>query len=252
MNDPIRVFSMVSCPFAQRTRIVLRAKGVPYELTEIDLTKPRTPEFLALNPSGKVPVILHGARALHESSIINEYLEEVLPEPRLFPAGPHQRAQARVLVDYCNTTFAPLMYRVLMEQEAQQRAKVVRRADDSWRWLDARLREVDPQGPHAFGAFGIVEATYAPFLQRYVLNDYYWGYTVPPGLDRLQAWRTAVLANAHAAATAMDDQDCIKMYADYSRGYGIGKIPPGQESSALDLSVPLAQRPMPARRAAAA
>ena len=46
----IEIYSIAVCPFAQRSRMVLALKGVPFELTENDITKPRPDGFLALNP----------------------------------------------------------------------------------------------------------------------------------------------------------------------------------------------------------
>jgi glutathione S-transferase len=45
----------------------------------------------------------------------------------------------------------------------------------------------------------------------------------------------------------MSDEDFIKLYEDYSLGYGNGAAPAGRARSSLDLSMPLAERPMPVR-----
>jgi len=52
----------------------------------------RTPEYLALNPMGKVPSLVDGATRLWESNAINWYLAEQFPESRLLPATPAARA----------------------------------------------------------------------------------------------------------------------------------------------------------------
>jgi glutathione S-transferase len=46
--ESINLYSIAVCPFAQRTRILLTLKGVPFELTEIDITRPRPQKFDAL------------------------------------------------------------------------------------------------------------------------------------------------------------------------------------------------------------
>lgn len=247
-SQTIRIYSMASCPYAQRTRILLRMKQVPHDIFEIDLTRPRTPEFLALNPSGKVPVIIHDGRSLFESSIINEYLEDVFPQPPVFPKDPYQRALARIYVNYCNVAFSPNMYRLLMEQDPHKRLKAEQNAVRDWRWLEEQLKRTTTSGHYALDRFGIVEATYAPFLQRYLLNEYFWNFVIPKELDRVRSWRDAVLQDGHVVATSLTGEDYIKLYADYSLGYGVGKIPPGRARSALDLDVPLADRPLPPRR----
>jgi glutathione S-transferase len=116
----LTIYSMVVCPYAQRTRMLLEAKDIPYKVTELDISKPRPEWFLKINPSGQVPVIEHGQRILNESSIINEYIEEVFPDPPAMPQDPYRRGLARVLIEYGNKTFIPLSYRVLMNQDPRK------------------------------------------------------------------------------------------------------------------------------------
>ena len=54
-----------------------------------------TPNYLALNPNAVVPTLVHRGRAVIESNIILEYLEDAFPTPPLRPADPHSRAGAR-------------------------------------------------------------------------------------------------------------------------------------------------------------
>jgi glutathione S-transferase len=54
------------------------------------------PEYLKLNPKGYVPTLIHDGRAIRESSLICEYLDEVFPEPPLAPADPAARAEMRL------------------------------------------------------------------------------------------------------------------------------------------------------------
>ncbi|HEY9905093.1 MAG TPA: glutathione S-transferase family protein, partial [Candidatus Sericytochromatia bacterium] len=80
----IEIYSATVCPFAHRSRLVLLEKEIDFELIEIDLqNKPEG--FTEISPYGKVPVIKHGDERVWESAIINEYLDEVFPEPPLMP-----------------------------------------------------------------------------------------------------------------------------------------------------------------------
>lgn len=80
------LYSMAVCPYAQRTEILLRVKNIPYDAIQIEISQPRPAALLAVNPLGKVPVLVHHGKALNESSIINEYLDEIYPETPLLPA----------------------------------------------------------------------------------------------------------------------------------------------------------------------
>jgi len=87
---------------SDRVKIVLHEKGLAYQRVTLDLAKKeqKQPEFLKLNPYGKVPVINDNGKVLFESCIINEYLDEQYPNPPLMPKDPYLRARGRVLVDY--------------------------------------------------------------------------------------------------------------------------------------------------------
>lgn len=247
---PIKIYSMAVCPFAQRTRMLLLLKQIPFDVVEIDISKPRPDWFLAINPKGQVPVIEHEGRVLNESSIINEYLEEVFPEPALMPRDPWRRALTRIAIDYCNQTFVPALYRLLMNQNPAKEGELTEKALASWRWLDEFLMKHNPDGTFLWESFGMADLSFAPFFQRYVLNDWYRGFAVPETTEyaRVRRWRDALLAHPAAVETSLPEADYIKLYEDYALGVGNGGVPPGRTRSSFDLSVPLADRPMPPRR----
>jgi glutathione S-transferase len=72
---------------SQKVRLVLAEKGLAYDSHYIDLQKGEqfAPDYLAKNPAGVVPTLEDGGRVLVESTLINEYLEDAYPEPRLTP-----------------------------------------------------------------------------------------------------------------------------------------------------------------------
>jgi glutathione S-transferase len=77
---------------AARTALALHEVGVPFTAHPLDLRKTRSPEYLALNPVGKVPTLIDGATTLWESNAINWYLAEKYPRAGLLPATPEGRA----------------------------------------------------------------------------------------------------------------------------------------------------------------
>ena len=98
----IQLYFAKASTFSQRTRVVLLEKGIDFTPIEIDLqNKPE--EFLKISRYGKVPAIKHGDAQIYESAIINEYLDEVFPEPPLLPSDPAAKAIARIWIDYANT-----------------------------------------------------------------------------------------------------------------------------------------------------
>ncbi len=79
-------------PFAWRVMLALEIKQIPYASRLIEFSKgqQKTPEFVALNPRGKVPVIKDGDFVLSESLAILAYLDRKAPEPPLFGRTPEE------------------------------------------------------------------------------------------------------------------------------------------------------------------
>ncbi|MED6268175.1 hypothetical protein CHARACLAT_019648 [Characodon lateralis] len=99
-QDRLRLYSMRFCPFAQRTRLVLHAKGIKFETINIHLQK-KPVWYLEKNPEGLVPTIETPAgEVVYESSITCEYLDEVYPEKKLLPATPFGKAKQRMMLDH--------------------------------------------------------------------------------------------------------------------------------------------------------
>ena len=95
----LRLYSMVFCPYAQRPRLVLAAKHIPFETVNINLTN-KPDWYLKLNPSGQVPLLQHDdGRVLNESLIIAEYLDNLYTENRLQPTDPYTNAKHKLLVE---------------------------------------------------------------------------------------------------------------------------------------------------------
>lgn len=82
---------------SQKVRLVLAEKNLDWVDRRLDLSKNEnlTPSYLALNPNGVVPTLVHDGNAIVDSSVICEYLDEVFPQQRLTPEDPVRRAQMR-------------------------------------------------------------------------------------------------------------------------------------------------------------
>ncbi len=83
---------------SQKVRLVLAEKGIDFVSREVDLLNgaQHDPEYLKLNPNHVVPTIVHDGTALIESSLINEYLDEVFPNPPMMPSAPRGRHATRL------------------------------------------------------------------------------------------------------------------------------------------------------------
>lgn len=91
--------------------LCLLEKGLAFENHVLDSRKweHHDPAFRSINPAGIVPVLVHDGRVVRESTVINEYLEDVFPKVTLRPADPWLRAEMRVLTKYVDEYFCPAL-----------------------------------------------------------------------------------------------------------------------------------------------
>jgi glutathione S-transferase len=103
MAPTITLYTAHECPFAHRLQIVLRELGLPFQTYLVDIYSPRTPEYLAINPSGMVPALAYDGRILTESGLISQFLVDAHPSHLLpasgEPAGALQRYKIGYLAD---------------------------------------------------------------------------------------------------------------------------------------------------------
>lgn len=93
----MRLYSYFNSSTSFRVRIALALKRVSYESVPVNLrsNSQQDPEYVQLNPSAGVPVLIDGEFVLTQSLAIAEYLDTRFPDPPLLPEG--ARARARVL-----------------------------------------------------------------------------------------------------------------------------------------------------------
>jgi glutathione S-transferase len=97
---------------SKKVRMCLYEKGVPFESRLLDLQKfeQHKPEYLALNPNGVVPTLVHNDRPIIESTIINEYIDDAFPDPPLKPHDPGARARMRLWTKYSDDVAYKAVY----------------------------------------------------------------------------------------------------------------------------------------------
>ncbi len=87
MTKKMKLYDFPKAPNPRRVKIFAHEKDIELELINCDMGKRehKTPEFLAKNPSGKIPVLeLENGECISESIAICRYLELIKPEPNLF------------------------------------------------------------------------------------------------------------------------------------------------------------------------
>lgn len=177
------VDALYTSPYAMSAFVVLKEKGIDFELVPLDLgaREHQAKDYASLSLTQRVPTLVQGDFALSESSAIIEYLEDAFPEVKVFPQDVKQRARARQIqawlrsdllalrtqrpteVVFCGEIRAPLTADVL---------PAVRKLFDAANTLLADGRE------HLFGQWSIADADLALMLNRLILNND----DVPPAL----------------------------------------------------------------------
>jgi glutathione S-transferase len=198
----IRLYSYDACPFAQRTRMVLAEKSIDFTLEEIDVhNKPEG--WSEISPSGKVPLLRHRDTSIYESSIINQFLDEVFPDPPLMPAEPLERAQARIWMDYCDSGMRPAAAKILWSSTTPEELAEARNGlDEALYFLEREGLEKLGDGPYFFGEqVTLVDFQFLPFFERLEFYEELTGYHWPDDTPGLHRWFSAMCERSSVAPT---------------------------------------------------
>ena len=184
--------SFKTCPWVQRSAIVLREKKIDFEFRHIEPDN-RPDWFLAISPHKKVPVMrIDDKISLFESNAIDEYLDETIA-PRLHPEDPIERAVNRAWTDYV-PTFADVVTATAYADSEAKYNEAAAKIPVPFERLERAL-EKQGAGPFFNGAkYSLVDAAYAPFLQRYFFLDRVKSLGFIEKFPRLKAWGAALLA----------------------------------------------------------
>ena len=185
----IKLYDFPSSPNCQRVKVVLAEKKLPFETVPVDLRKgdQKKPDFLKLNPYGKVPTVIDGATVLYESCIINEYLDEKYPDPALMPKDTAKKANIRILIDYgmshLDSPYQKLRQE-LMKDEKERSQETIDKAKQDLKNLLQRFERAIGDQPYLAGDFSLVDADLIPRFLR--LEGF--GVLPDPSLPRLGAY----------------------------------------------------------------
>ncbi|MBA3929497.1 MAG: glutathione S-transferase [Xanthomonas sp.] len=195
-----------------RPWLLLRQFGVAFDEVRLPLDSPRFAEDVARHsPTGKVPALHDGDVHVWDSLAICEYANERWLDGSGWPADCALRALARAAAAEMHSGFVALRTQLPMNS---------RRTPDAYTWDDAARRDIDRvqalwrqlrtarggQGEFLFGAFGIVDAMYAPVAVRFdgygvAVDDTAHRYMQALfALPAMQEWRAAAAAETESVA----------------------------------------------------
>lgn len=195
MPPSLTLVSHHLCPYVQRAAISLAEKMVPFERVYVDLAdKPAW--FLDLSPLGKTPVLKVDDRAIFESAVILEYLEETRPHP-LHPADPLRRAEHRAWIEFGSAVLNDIAGLYSAKDPTAFATKAEALAAKF-----ARLENHLGEGPWFDGAFSLVDAVFGPVFRYFDVFDRIGALGILAGKPKVAAWRK-VLAGRPSIAQAV-------------------------------------------------
>ena len=169
-----RLISFDMCPFVQRTQVMLREKGVDFDVDYVDLSN-KPDWFLELSPTGKVPTLEVTTDdgetvVLFESLVINEYLEEAAGGRDMYPQDPLHRAHARAWTEF-STALLEDCFALTAAADDDALANALERVRAKLDRLENELGE----GTYFLGDWmSLVDAAFVPALQRLKFTDELW------------------------------------------------------------------------------
>jgi glutathione S-transferase len=158
----VRFYYASGSPYAWRVWLALERKGVPYHLKTLsfDAGDLKTPEFTAINPRRRVPVLVDDDFVLAESAAIVEYIEDRWPNgPALFANEPRKRAIQRRMVREADHYLADIGTR-FATAPSEENAKDLKQELAQW--------EGAATGDYLTGELSAVDLTVYPFMALFV------------------------------------------------------------------------------------
>jgi glutathione S-transferase len=201
----LKLYNYPDCPFCQKVRVVLAEKDLEYEKVLVDLRKQdqKRPEFLQLNPYGKVPVLVDEDTVVYDSTIINEYLDEEYPIPALMPEDSQGRSQVRTLEDYCDNSFIPpttvLLAQALKPDGERDEQRVEQAREELRRCLYFLREKLDGNQYLVGNHFTLADAAFAP--RMIVLGRL--GFEFEPALAPVQQWLDRIRTRPSVASLGL-------------------------------------------------
>ena len=184
-NSRLRLYvdSQFCSPYAMSAFVVLREKGIEFEMIPLDLdaSENQSEGYACLSQTQRVPTLVHGDFALSESSAITEYLEDVFPQAPVYPQDMMQHAKARQVQAWVRSDLLPIRQErsTLVVFYGLKSNPLSPAAESAARKLCSAAQTLLSDSPeYLFGQWSIADVDRALMLNRLIFN----GDSVPPAL----------------------------------------------------------------------
>lgn len=174
---PLRLYvdAQFTSPYAMAVFVVLREKGIEFEVIPVDLdtAENQADAYARLSLTQRVPMLVHDEFALSESSAIIEYLEECFPQPAVYPQGLLQRAKARQVQAWLRSDLQPIRQErsTLVVFQGQKYGALSEAAESAVAKLFSAAQTLLAGNPESlFGQWSIADMELAVMLNRLIFN----------------------------------------------------------------------------------
>ena len=200
MSKP-KLISFKLCPYVQRSVILLKEKGVDYDIEYIDVYDP--PEwFLALSPTGKVPILQVEDTVLFESAVINEYLDEVYA-PALHPVEPIKKAQNRAWMEFTSPMYMDT-FNIMMATDKEASDTAIESLNKNLEGLEKAMVNT----PWFNGdTLSLMDISAAPLFTRLAFYKTHCSLDLLGDFSKLEAWSGELLARQSVKDSKVDGFD---------------------------------------------
>ncbi|ESZ99095.1 hypothetical protein SBOR_0505 [Sclerotinia borealis F-4128] len=213
----IILYTSYACPWAHRSQIALAELGLEFETVLIDLSIPRTPEYLAINPRGLVPALSYNGEILTESGVISQFLVDAHPshleKTSREEGGALQRAKYSFFIETYFSKVASHVVKAGIGKTSEEREQAATNA------IDAIVKEIEPLLQNAAPFFGgserltFVEVQIGSFILRLLAFSKYDG-LLPKSLLTLEEkapafWKWANATSKEKSVTYIWDEPAI-------------------------------------------
>ncbi|XP_021820694.1 glutathione S-transferase U10-like [Prunus avium] len=220
-ENKVTLYGMWVSPYVKRVELALRLKGIPYEYVEEDLRN-KSPLLLKFNPvHQKVPVLVHNGKAIVESLVILEYIDETWKTgPQLLPEDPYKRSQVRFWASYLQQVFESMISVVKTSGEAQEKA--MKEVTEKLKLLEEGLKGFFPNGfPNSFDKenVGLLEVVICSHFGSYEAQEEALGvkFITPENTPLIYSSITA-LTEIPAVKAAHNPHEKVVAFLKFARG----------------------------------
>jgi glutathione S-transferase len=257
----VELYHFWSSVCSVRCRMALEEKGVAWESRYVDLFRfdQMQPAYLAINPKGVVPTLVHAGQPIRESSVINEYIDAAFAGPSLVPADALVAARMREFIALCDEGFSAIVKLTivkyilpklrnrwgdeeLIKQAARRPTKFYqdvhgravrgeiteRELSDARATIDELLDHLErtlTPGPWIVGVvFSLADISVAPYMYRLAAlgADQFWS---PQRRPRVNGWYEKLSARpAFKTAVSWPDESGGG-YEEVGLGTAVGRAP---------------------------